>query len=129
MICLRLNIRSVAALFLAVTGIYFFEKVNNDHLTTGFVGTPYLCFALSNNGYHHTAVELLLQESYPGWLYSVSKGATTIWEYWNGIKSDGLLWSDDMNSFNHYAYGAIGDWMYRKVAGLDMDTSLSDCSL
>ncbi len=97
---------------------------NNYHLTTGFVGTPYLCFALSNNGYHNTAVKLLLQESYPGWLYSVSKGATTIWEHWDSIKPDGSFWSDDMNSFNHYAYGAIGDWMYRKVAGLDMETSV-----
>jgi alpha-L-rhamnosidase len=96
---------------------------NDYHLTTGFVGTPYLCFVLSNNGYHDTAVRLLLQESYPGWLYSVSKGATTIWEHWDSIKPDGSFWSDDMNSFNHYAYGAIGDWMYRKVAGLDMDVS------
>ncbi|MBP1965470.1 alpha-L-rhamnosidase [Paenibacillus aceris] len=99
--------------------------IDNDyHLTTGFVGTPYLCFALSDSGYHETAVKLLLQESYPGWLYSVSKGATTIWEHWDSIKADGSFWSDDMNSFNHYAYGAIGDWMYRKIAGLDMDVSV-----
>ncbi|WP_123039600.1 alpha-L-rhamnosidase [Cohnella candidum] len=97
---------------------------NGYHLTTGFVGTPYLCFTLSNHGYHHTAVRLLLQESYPGWLYSVSQGATTIWEHWDSLKPDGSFWSDDMNSFNHYAYGAIGDWMYRKVAGLDMDPSV-----
>jgi alpha-L-rhamnosidase len=94
---------------------------NEYHLTTGFVGTPYLCFVLSKNGYHQTAVRLLLQESYPGWLYSISKGATTIWEHWDGIKPDGSFWSDDMNSYNHYAYGAIGDWMYRTIAGLDMD--------
>lgn len=99
--------------------------VENDyHLTTGFVGTPYLCFALSDNGYHDTAVKLLLQESYPGWLYSVSKGATTIWEHWDSMKPDGSFWSDDMNSFNHYAYGAIGDWMYRKLAGLGMDEAV-----
>ncbi|QHT63261.1 family 78 glycoside hydrolase catalytic domain [Paenibacillus lycopersici] len=96
--------------------------VQNDyHLTTGFVGTPYLCFALSDNGYHATAVKLLMQETYPSWLYSVSKGATTIWEHWDGIKPDGSFWSDAMNSYNHYAYGAIGEWMYRYVAGLDMD--------
>ncbi|WP_121613412.1 alpha-L-rhamnosidase [Mesobacillus foraminis] len=94
---------------------------NNYHLTTGFVGTPYLCFALSDNGYHGTAVKLLLQETYPSWLYSITKGATTIWEHWDGIKPDGSFWSDDMNSYNHYAYGAIGDWMYRVLAGLDMD--------
>ncbi|MBB6731684.1 alpha-L-rhamnosidase [Cohnella zeiphila] len=97
---------------------------NGYHLTTGFVGTPYLCFVLSNHGYHDTAVRLLLQDSYPGWLYSVSKGATTIWEHWDSIKPDGSFWSDDMNSFNHYAYGAIGDWLYRKVAGLDMDPAV-----
>jgi len=97
---------------------------NGYHLTTGFVGTPYLCFALSNNGYHDTAVKLLLQESYPGWLYSVTKGATTIWEHWDSIKPDGSLWKDDMNSFNHYAYGAIGDWMYRKLTGLDWDPTV-----
>ncbi|SIR64784.1 alpha-L-rhamnosidase [Paenibacillus sp. RU4T] len=92
---------------------------NGYHLSTGFIGTPYLCFALSENGYHQTAIRLLMQESYPGWLYSVSKGATTIWEHWDSIKPDGSFWSDDMNSFNHYAYGAIGEWMYRKLAGLE----------
>jgi len=94
---------------------------NNYHLTTGFVGTPYLCLALSSNGYHSTAIRLLLRESYPSWLYSITKGATTIWEHWDGIKPDGSFWSDAMNSFNHYAYGAIGDWLYRYVAGLNMD--------
>jgi len=94
------------------------------HLTTGFVGTPYLCLVLSENGYHDTAVKLLLQDTYPSWLYSVSKGATTIWEHWDGIKPDGSFWSDDMNSFNHYAYGAIGDWMFRHLAGLAMDESV-----
>jgi alpha-L-rhamnosidase len=96
---------------------------NNYHLSTGFVGTPYLCFALTKGGYHETAVKLLLQETYPSWLYPVKNGATTIWEHWDSIKEDGSFWSDDMNSFNHYAYGAIGDWMYRTVAGLDMDKS------
>ncbi|QAY65367.1 alpha-L-rhamnosidase [Paenibacillus protaetiae] len=98
--------------------------VQNDyHLTTGFVGTPYLCRVLSDNGYHHTAVKLLLQQSYPSWLYPITKGATTIWEHWDGIKPDGSFWSDDMNSYNHYAYGAIGEWLYRSVAGLDLDES------
>lgn len=96
---------------------------NGYHLTTGFVGTPYLCIVLSENGYHETAVKLLLQDSYPSWLYSITQGATTVWEHWDGIKSDGSFWSDDMNSYNHYAYGAIGDWMYRYLAGLDMEDS------
>ncbi|QTH41018.1 family 78 glycoside hydrolase catalytic domain [Cohnella sp. LGH] len=98
-------------------------RKNGYHLDTGFVGTPYLCLALSENGYHDTAVKLLLQDTYPSWLYSITKGATTIWEHWDGIKPDGTFWSDDMNSYNHYAYGAIGDWMYRYVAGLDLDDS------
>lgn len=98
---------------------YVVEQKN--HLTTGFVGTPYLCHVLSENGYHDLAVSLVQQEDYPSWLYSIHKGATTIWEHWDGIKPDGSFWSDDMNSYNHYAYGSIGDWLYRVVAGLDSD--------
>lgn len=95
---------------------------NKVHLTTGFVGTPYLCDVLSENGYLDMAYKLLLQKDYPSWLYQITKGATTIWEHWDGIKEDGSFWSKDMNSFNHYAYGAIGDWMYRVVAGIDLDS-------
>lgn len=94
---------------------------NNLHLTTGFLGAPYLCHVLSQNGRPDTAYKLLIQTDYPSWLYQVAKGATTVWEHWDGIKPDGSFWSPDMNSFNHYAYGAIGDWMYRVVAGLDTD--------
>lgn len=93
---------------------------NGFHLTTGFLGTPYLCDALSRNGRIDVAYKLLLQTDYPSWLYQVTKGATTVWEHWDGLKPDGSFWSPDMNSFNHYAYGAIGDWMYRVVAGLDL---------
>lgn len=94
-------------------------KSYNTHLTTGFLGTPYLCHVLSRFGYTDVAYQLLLQESYPSWLYPVKKGATTIWERWNGIRPDGSFEPASMNSFNHYAYGAIGDWMYRVVAGID----------
>lgn len=93
----------------------------NTHLTTGFLGTPYLCHVLSRFNYTDLAYELLLQKSYPSWLYPVTKDATTIWERWDGIKPDGSFENPDMNSFNHYAYGAIGDWMYRVVAGLDVE--------
>lgn len=96
-------------------------KDENGHLVTGFVGTPYFCFALSENGHAKEAYDLLLREDYPSWLYQVKQGATTIWEHWDGIKPDGSMWSADMNSFNHYAYGAVGDWMYRVVAGIDTD--------
>ncbi|GAB3924532.1 glycoside hydrolase family 78 protein [Mucilaginibacter myungsuensis] len=90
-----------------------------NHLTTGFLGTPYLCHALSRFGHDETAFRLLMQENYPSWLYPVKRGATTIWERWNGIHPDGQLEVPSMNSYNHYAYGAIGDWMYRHVAGID----------
>jgi alpha-L-rhamnosidase len=90
----------------------------NNHLTTGFLGTPYLCHVLTRFGYDTTAYKLLLQETYPSWLYPVKMGATTIWERWNGQKPDSTFANPGMNSFNHYAYGAIGDWMYRIMAGL-----------
>jgi len=98
-------------------------KSYNNHLTTGFLGTPYLCHVLSRFGYGDLAYTLLLQERYPSWLYPVKMGATTIWERWDGIKPDSTFQTPGMNSFNHYAYGAIGDWMYRVVAGLDTDES------
>jgi alpha-L-rhamnosidase len=89
------------------------------HLTTGFLGTPYLCHVISRFGYTDVAYTLLLRKKYPSWLYPVTMGATTIWERWDGQKPDGTFQNPGMNSFNHYAYGAIGDWMYRVMAGLD----------
>jgi len=99
---------------------------HEHHLTTGFLGTPYLNFALSNNDQTDTAYRLLLQETCPSWLYPIKLGATTIWERWDGIRPDGStnessIGSDNMVSFNHYAFGAIGDWLYRVVAGLELD--------
>jgi alpha-L-rhamnosidase len=91
------------------------------HLTTGFLGTPYLCHVLSRYGYTDVAYDLLLQETYPSWLYPVKMGATTIWERWDGQKPDSTFQTPGMNSFNHYAYGAIGDWMYRVMAGIDTE--------
>ncbi|WP_338533657.1 glycoside hydrolase family 78 protein [Paenibacillus peoriae] len=95
-------------------------EANGIHLTTGFVGTPYLCLVLSKFGYTDLAYRLVLQKEYPSWLFSVIQGATTIWEHWDGIKQDGTFWSEDMNSYNHYAYGAIGDWLYRVASGIDL---------
>ena len=91
------------------------------HLKTGFVGTPYLLHALSDNGYVKTAYDLLLREEYPSWLFSVKMGATTIWEHWDGMREDGTMWSDSMNSFNHYAYGSVADWLYGDAAGIKID--------
>lgn len=90
-----------------------------NHLTTGFLGTPYICHVLTRFGYNDVAYDLLMQENYPSWLYPVKMGATTIWERWDGIKPDGSFQTPDMNSYNHYAYGAIGDWMYRTIAGIN----------
>lgn len=106
----------------AVTAAQLNELVKRaGHLETGFVGTPYLLHALSDNGYAETAYDLLLRREYPSWLYPISKGATTVWEHWDGIKPDGTMWSTDMNSFNHYAYGAVADWMYGAAAGINAD--------
>ncbi len=93
------------------------------HLKTGFVGTPYLLHALSDNGYAETAYSLLLREEYPSWLFSVKMGATTIWEHWDSIREDGTMWSTSMNSFNHYAYGSVADWLYGDAAGIKIDES------
>ncbi len=90
-----------------------------DMLQTGFVGTPYILHVLSRYGYADLAYTLLLRKEYPSWLYPISKGATTIWEHWDGIKPNGDIWPVSMNSYNHYAYGAVGDWMYGVVAGIN----------
>jgi len=97
------------------------EVRTRGHLTTGFLGTPYLCHVLSRYGYLQEAYLLLNRDQYPSWLYPVKQGATTIWERWDGRKPDGSFQDAGMNSFNHYAYGAIGDWMYRVVTGIEVD--------
>ena len=91
---------------------------NGTHLTTGFVGTPYLLHVLATNGYEKLAYDLLLQETFPSWLFSVKQGATTMWEHWDGIKEDGTFWSKSMNSYNHYAYGSVFDWIFGVAAGI-----------
>ena len=87
-------------------------------MTTGFVGTPYILHALSENGQTDLAFELLFNERSPSWLYSVMRGATTMWEHWNSIREDGSFWSTSMNSFNHYAYGAVFDWIFGVSSGI-----------
>lgn len=94
-------------------------RAYDDHITTGFLGAPYINHVLTRYGQLDVAYELLLQDTYPSWLYPVKKGATTIWERWNGIKPDGSFQYASMNSFNHYAYGAIGEWMYTIIAGIN----------
>ena len=93
-------------------------RENGTRMTTGFVGTPYILHVLSENGYADVAYDLLLQEKNPSWLFSVLRGATTMWEHWDSIKEDGTFWSTTMNSFNHYAYGAVCDWLFGGAAGI-----------
>jgi alpha-L-rhamnosidase len=98
------------------------EKAMNRHngkLVTGFIGTTYLCFALTDNGLHSYAEKLILNEEYPGWLYPVKLGATTIWERWNSVLENGNPNPAGMNSLNHYAYGAVGGFLWRRIAGID----------
>ncbi len=94
-------------------------RENNNKLQTGFVGTPFLNFVLSQNGHVDLAYDLLLNEEYPGWLYEVNLGATTIWERWNSVLEDGKINSEGMNSLNHYAYGSIAEWTYREMVGIN----------
>ncbi len=91
------------------------------HITSGFLGTSLICQVLGDYGYYDEAYLLLNRTEYPSWLYPITKDATTIWERWDGIKPDGSFQDKSMNSFNHYAYGAIGEWMYRVIAGIEID--------
>ena len=93
-------------------------KENDDHLGTGFLSTPFLCHVLSENGQLEVAYALLKQDTIPSWLYEVKKGATTIWEVWDGIGGDGT----PKGSLNHYAKGAVGSWLYQVVAGIELGT-------
>ena len=94
-------------------------RANGMHLATGFVGTPLLLPALSEHGHHDVACELMRQPEYPGWVFEARHGATTIWERWNGWSPEAGFADPRMNSFNHYAFGSVCDWMYRHLAGLD----------
>jgi alpha-L-rhamnosidase len=87
---------------------------NDYHLNTGFLSTPFLCKVLCEYGFSDTAYKLLRQRTYPSWLYSVEKGATTIWETWDGIRQDGTV----HDSLNHYSYGAISGWLLSGVLGI-----------
>lgn len=87
-------------------------------MVTGFVGTPYSCLVLSENGYSDISYQLLLNEDYPSWLYAVNQGATTVWERWNSVLPDGSMNPQGMNSLNHYAYGSILEWLYSNVLGI-----------
>lgn len=101
-----------------VKGLFNKIKLNGYHLSTGFVGTPYLCRTLSDTNLNSIAYDLLMEKGFPGWLYEVLMGATTIWERWNSVLPDGKISGTEMNSLNHYAYGSIVEWMYRNMIGI-----------
>ena len=96
-------------------------EAKNWHLSTGFVGVGYLCPVLSEAGYSDVAYRLLLNETFPSWGYSIQHGATTIWERWDGWMADKGFQDVGMNSFNHYSFGSVGEWLQRYVAGIDTD--------
>lgn len=104
------------------TAARFVDKLAADKhdLKTGFLGTPWLLPALSGIGRDDLAMRLLLNDGYPSWGFSIRMGATTVWERWNGIGPDGEFGPVDMNSFNHYANGAVGDWMFQHLGGLQL---------
>jgi len=106
----------------AQTAAKFVEKLTADnfHLKTGFLGTPWLLPALSRIGRDALAMRLILNEDYPSWGFEIRMGATTMWERWNTIRADGQFGPVEMNSFNHYAYGAVGDWMFQHLGGIEI---------
>ncbi len=107
----------------ATEALVFDIERRGSKLSTGFVGSPYLNHVLTSEGRSDIAFKLLHQKQWPSWLYAVTQGATTIWERWDGWTHDKGFQDVGMNSFNHYAYGAIGAWLYQSVAGIDVDES------
>ncbi len=93
-------------------------RENGCHLSTGFIGSAYVWEVLSSHGYTSLVYDILLQEDCPSWLYEIGRGATTVWEHWNGLKPDGSLWEPNMNSFNQLAFGSVGEWFYRGMCGI-----------
>ncbi len=113
-VALHMNLVPAGLEAAAVNNLVKDIEAHNGHLTTGFLGTPFLLFALSEHGRTDVAYRLLLTDTYPSWGYMLSKGATTWWERWNGDTGD-----PGMNSYNHYAFGSVVAWVYRSVTGID----------
>ncbi|MFT8317347.1 MAG: family 78 glycoside hydrolase catalytic domain [Sporolactobacillus sp.] len=117
-VCLHLGLVPEQSINRTVADLVKRIEKDRSHLTTGFVGTPALLPALSANGQHEIACRLFLNDDYPSWLYEVKHGATTIWERWNSIESDGRINAAGMNSLNHYAYGSVMQWAYEYLLGI-----------
>ncbi|GGD57003.1 alpha-L-rhamnosidase [Paenibacillus nasutitermitis] len=105
----------------AVQRILYLLEQSNWHMSTGIHGTKYLLTVLAETGYEDIAYRLLNQQSYPSWYYSILQGATTIWERWDGWTEEKGFQRPGMNSFNHYALGSVGEWIFRYVGGIDLD--------
>lgn len=107
----------------AAARAYLIEKLDEavGHLQTGFLGVKHLLPVLSDNGEPGRAYDLLLKDTYPSWGFSIRHGATTIWERWDGWTPEHGFQSANMNSFNHYAYGSVGEWLYARMAGIDWE--------
>lgn len=108
----------------AQAAVHLVENIRSHdwHLQTGFIGVGHINPQLTLAGYSELAYRLLLQESYPAWLYPVKQGATTIWERWNGWTEEDGFFNPQMNSFNHYSLGSVGEWLFRHVAGIELDS-------
>ncbi len=119
-LALRFDLLTDTQKVAALDGLVDDVRDNDTHLTTGFVGTPAVCPVLGGNGRADVAYDLLFQTTAPSWLFAVRSGATTMWEQWRGIE-DGVFAESEMNSLNHYASGAIGEWMYSTIGGINPD--------
>lgn len=111
----------------AVANLSRLVRENDYHIATGFPGTPYILFALADNGFKEDAFKMLLNDTCPSWLYEIKAGGTTTWERWDALMEDGScnLGNDGTNgmvSFNHYAIGAVGDFLYRRIAGIEAES-------
>jgi alpha-L-rhamnosidase len=119
--CLALSFNLLSTVKQRVNAVKQLARIvreNDYHISTGFIGTPLVCDTLCEHGYCEEAYKLLMQTSIPSWLYPVTRGATTIWERWDAIRPDGSIPKSGMLSFNHYALGAVADWLHHTVAGL-----------
>jgi alpha-L-rhamnosidase len=123
-LALHMHLLPEAARAKAASRLVEMIEANHWLIGTGFLGTPYLLEVLSDTGHADAAYHLLLNREYPSWGYMVEHGATTMWERWNGDK---MISDPGMNSFNHYAYGAVGEWLYRYAAGID--TTATDAGM
>lgn len=121
LLALEFNLLPMAMRPAAMNHLVRLIEENDWHLSTGFVGIRFINPVLTLNGRPDVAYRLLLQEGYPGWLYPVKHGATTIWERWNGWTEQDGFFDPLMNSFNHYSLGSVGEWLYRHVAGIELD--------